>query len=329
VKLQKQVGIMEVFVPGQTTPSYDAINVIESSASLGAEIRCGDLRYIDDRAIAEIRRAWLDHLVVVVRNQTLTDADLVGFGRQFGEFQYSPPLSNPLVAAGKVARQGGEFPEYPEVTVVSNVVENDVALGGLGDGEVIWHTDMSSFDAPPNQTVLYALEIPPTGGETMFCNMYEALETLPDELRRRIDTLNLKHDAMIDAAGFIRPEYTHLADADPSETPGAIHPLIRTHPETGRDCLYLGRRSNARLIGLPSEEPEALLDELWQHATAQAMIWCHEWRLGDVVMWDNRCVMHRREPFDPAQRRVMHRVVVKGTRPYRQSPITGATPNPI
>ncbi len=312
-------------VPGQTTASYHAIDVTESSAALGAEIRCGDLCHIDDRAIAEIRRAWLDHLVVVVRNQTLTDADLVGFGRKFGEFQYSTPLSNPLVAAGKVARQGGAFPEYPEVTVVSNVVENDVALGGLGDSEVIWHTDMSSFDAPPNQTVLYALELPPTGGETIFCNMYEALETLPDELRRRIDTLDLKHDAIIDAAGFIRPEFAHLAGADPSETPGAIHPLIRTHPETGRDCLYLGRRSNARLIGLPVEESDALLDRLWRHSTAQAMIWRHEWGLGDVVMWDNRCVMHRRASFGPAERRVMHRVVVKGTPPYRQSAVPGVT----
>lgn len=310
-------------MPGQTTPSCDAINVTESSASLGAEIRCGDLRHIGDRAIADIRRAWLDHLVIVIRNQTLTDADLVAFGQRFGEFQYSTPLSNPLVAASKVARQGGAFPDYPEITVVSNVVENDVALGGLGDGEVIWHTDMSSFEAPPDQTILYTLEIPPTGGETIFCNMYEALEKLPDELRRRVDTLELKHDAMIDAAGFIRPEFSHLANSDPSETPGAIHPLIRTHPETGRDCLYLGRRSNARLIGLPLEESDALLDRLWRHSTAQAIIWCHDWRLGDVVMWDNRCAMHRREPFDPAARRIMHRVVVKGTRPYRQSPVTG------
>jgi len=311
---------------GKTTPSYDAIDVTESSTSLGAEIRCGDLRHIGDRAIADIRRAWLDHLVIVVRNQTLTDAVLVAFGQRFGEFQYSPPLSNPLVAAGKVARQGGAFPDYPEVTVVSNVVENDVALGGLGDGEVIWHTDMSSFEAPPDQTILYALEIPPTGGETMFCNMYEALEKLPNELRRRVDTLDLKHDAMIDAAGFIRLEFSHLANSDPSETPGAIHPLIRTHPETGRDCLYLGRRSNARLIGLPLEESDALLDRLWRHSTEQAIIWCHDWRLGDVVMWDNRCVMHRRDPFDPAARRIMHRVVVKGTRPYRQSRVTEGTP---
>jgi taurine dioxygenase len=315
-------------VPGQTAAHYSAIDVTPSPVALGAEIRCGDLRHIDATAIAEIRRAWLGHLVVVVREQTLTDADLVAFGQRFGEFQYSPPLSNPLVAAGKVAKQGGAFAEYPEVTVVSNVVENDVALGGLGDGEVIWHTDMSSFDAPPNQTILYALEIPPSGGETMFCNMYEALETLPDELRRRVDTMDLKHDAMIDAAGFIRPEFAHLADADPSETPGAIHPLIRTHPETGRNCLYLGRRSNARLLGLPREKSDALLENLWRHATAPALTWRHEWRAGDLVMWDNRCAMHRREPFDPAERRVMHRVVVKGTPPYRAPfPATGATPS--
>ena len=239
---------------GRTTSRYHAIDVILSPAALGAEIRCGDLRHIDDTEIAEIRRAWLDHLVVIVRNQTLTDADLVAFGQRFGEFQYTAPLKNPLVVVGKVAKQGGAFPEYPEITVVSNVVENDAALGGLGDGEVIWHTDMSSFEVPPNQTILYALEIPPTGGETSFCNMYDALEALPDDLRRGIETLDLKHDDMVDAAGFVRPEYAHLVDADPSETPGAIHPLIRTHPETGRDCLYLGRHLNAQVIGLPVEE---------------------------------------------------------------------------
>ena len=316
---------MDVSMTGRTKSRYHAIDVILSPAALGAEIRCGDLRHIDDTEIAEIRRAWLDHLVVIVRNQTLTDADLVAFGQRFGEFQYTAPLKNPLVVVGKVAKQGGAFPEYPEITVVSNVVENDAALGGLGDGEVIWHTDMSSFEVPPNQTILYALEIPPTGGETSFCNMYDALEALPDDLRRGIETLDLKHDDMVDAAGFVRPEYAHLVDADPSETPGAIHPLIRTHPETGRDCLYLGRRLNARVIGLPVEKSDALLDRLWRHATAQAMIWCHEWRTGDIVMWDNRCAMHRREPFDPASRRIMHRVVVKGTPPSRQRPATGVT----
>jgi taurine dioxygenase len=297
--------------------AYRHIALFDAPGPLGGEVRCGDVRDADDGTIAEIRRAWLDRKVVVMRGQTLTDAELVAFGARFGEFQYSNPLSNPLVVAGKVARQGGGPAEHPEITVVSNVVENGVALGGLGDGEVVWHTDMSSFDAPPNQTILFALEVPPDGGATSFCDMERALDTLPEDLRRAVDGLDLKHDAMIDAAGFVRPEYAHLVDAEPEETPGAIHPLIRTHPETGRDSLYLGRRSNARLIGFARKRSDAVLARLWRHATGAANIWRHWWKPGDVVMWDNRCVMHRREPFDPTSRRVMHRVVIKGTPPRR------------
>ncbi|MEK9661462.1 MAG: TauD/TfdA family dioxygenase, partial [Alphaproteobacteria bacterium] len=249
--------------------------------------------------------------------QTLTDADLVAFGRRFGELIVSPALGDPRVAAGSVARQGGGPEAFPQVTVVSNIVENDVALGGLGDSEVIWHTDMSSYDAPPNQTILYALEVPGAGGATSFCDMYRALDTLPDTLRRRIDGLSMKHDAIIDAAGFVRPRFAHLVDADPEDMPGAVHPLICTHPDTGRDCLYLGRRSNARLLGVSRAESDELLAELWERATQPALTWTHTWQRGDLLMWDNRCVMHRREPFDPSARRLMHRVVVEGTAPYR------------
>lgn len=309
----------------RASDGFRHIEVVPGDATLGAEIRCGDIRHADNATIDEIRHAWLDRLVVVMRGQTLSDGELVAFGRRFGAFQYSTPLSNPLVAAGKVSRQGGGPADFPEITVVSNVVENDTALGGLGDGEVIWHSDMSSFDAPPNQTILYAREVPETGGDTSFCDMYEALETLPADLRRTIDALELKHDAMIDAAGFVRPEHAHLVDAGPHETPGAIHPLICTHPETRRDCLYLGRRSNAQLIDLPRAQSDALLEQLWQHATRPPLAWRHEWRQGDVVMWDNRCVMHRREPFDPTARRIMHRIVVKGTPPYRADGAAKAT----
>ncbi len=312
-------------MPQGKKPDYRRITVTAMPAALGAEIHCGDVRDADDETIAEIRRAWLDRQVVVLRGQTLSDAELVAFGRRFGEFQYSIPLSNPLVAAGKVARQGGGPAEHPEVTVVSNVVEHDVALGGLGDGEVIWHTDMSSYDAPPNQTILYALEIPPGGGETGFCTMYDALEALPAQLRREIDGLEMKHDAIIDAAGVVRPHYAHLVDADPMDMPGAVHPLICTHPETGRDYLYLGRRSNARVMGMTREGSDSLLQKLWSYTTTPALTWRHEWQLGDLVMWDNRCVMHRRGPFDPAARRVMHRIVIKGTPPYRM-PADRTTP---
>jgi taurine dioxygenase len=213
-------------------------------------------------------------------------------------------------------KQGGRQDAHPEITVVSNVVENGVALGGFGDGELLWHSDMSSFAEPPNQTALYALEVPPHGGRTGFNNMYLALETLPADLRDKTKHLLLKHDATIDAAGYVRRQFAATVDLDIRETPGAVHPLVRTHPETGRACLFLGRRVRSYLVGLPIDESEVLLDALWAHATQDRFAWFHEWRRGDLLMWDNRCVMHRREAFDPSARRMLHRVVIKGTRPY-------------
>jgi len=286
------------------------------NAPLGAEVRCGDLREATDRQIAEIREAWLQHLVVLFHGQQFTDADLIAFGRRFGEFQHSTPLPSPLANEGKV-KQGGTDERYPEVTVVSNVVESGIALGGLGDGELMWHTDMSSFDAPPNQTILHAIEVPAAEGCTGFNNMYLVYDALPARLRERAEGLTLKHDATIDAAGYVRKRFAD-APEDVRASPGATHPLVCTHPETGRNCLYLGRRAKAYLVGLPLEESEALLDELWAHAAQPQFAWHHAWRPGDVVMWDNRCVMHRRDPFDARERRILHRVVIKGTRPRRE-----------
>ncbi|MCE2946309.1 MAG: TauD/TfdA dioxygenase family protein [bacterium] len=290
------------------------MQVIPTGAALGAEVRCGDLRRLDASGFAALRQAWLDHLVVLVRAQEMSDADLVAFGRGFGDFQHSNPLPSPLALEGKV-RQADRDARHPEVTVVSNIVVDGVAQGGLGDGELVWHTDMSSFEAPPNQTILHSIEVPPSGGNTGFNNMYLAYETLPPSLRARVDGLMLKHDATIDAAGYVRKHFKDAPD-DLRISPGAVHPLVRTHPETGRNCLFLGRRAKSYLMGLTIEDSEALLDELWAHATRHQLEWFHEWRPGDLLMWDNRCAMHRREPFDPAARRFLHRVVIKGTKPY-------------
>ena len=291
------------------------MEVIAMNAALGAEVRCGDLRRLDDAGVAAVRRAWLDHLVILVRNQDMSDADLVAFGRRFGEFQYSNPLPSPLANEGKV-QQGGRDDRYPEVTVVSNIVENGVARGGLGDGELVWHSDMSSFEAPPNQTILHSIEVPSSGGRTGFNNMYLAWDALPTALRARVNGLQLKHDATTDAAGYVRKQFQDAPD-DLRVSPGAVHPLVRTHPETGRNCLFLGRRSKSYLVGLEIAESEQLLDVLWAHAARSEFEWFHDWKPGDLLMWDNRCAMHRREPFDAGARRMLHRVVIKGTRPYR------------
>jgi taurine dioxygenase len=301
-------------MPLQSAEVAARLSLSRTGGPLGAEVNCGDLRLMDEALAVAVRRASLDCQVLLFRAQRLSDAELVAFGRWFGDFQYSNPLGSPAAREGR-AKQGGRFEAFPEITVVSNVVENGVALGGLGDGEVVWHTDMSSFEAPPNQTILHALEVPVEGGRTAFANAYLAYEALAPALKARCDTLMLKHDATIDAAGYVRKAYRDITEPDVSTTPGGVHPLVRVHPETQRRCLYLGRRARAYLVGLPVAESEALLDELWAHATQPQFTWLHEWRAGDVLMWDNRCVLHRREPFDADARRVLHRVVIKGTKP--------------
>jgi taurine dioxygenase len=272
--------------------------------ALGAEIQRLDLKTIGDAQFRAIRGAWLDHLVLLFRAQQLTDEDFIAFSRRFGDLDWAP-----------IQETGRRFVEgYPEIYVVSNVIENGVPIGSLGAGEAVWHTDMSYLEDPPKASMLYALEIPPAGGDTWFCNMYLAYEGLPDLLKHRINGLSVKHDGTYNSGGYVRHGVT--AVDDPEASPGAYHPLVCRHPETGRRGLYLGRRRNACIAGLPPVESESLLDELWSFATRDEFTWRHEWQAGDVVLWDNRCTMHRRDAFDPDSRRILHRTQIKGeTRP--------------
>jgi taurine dioxygenase len=279
-------------------------HTIPTGQTLGVEIRDVDLTKLSSEDFAAIHRAWLDHLVVFFRAQQLTDTDLIAFSRRFGDLDIAP-----------VQETGRRFVEgYPEIYVVSNVIENGVPIGSLGAGEAVWHTDMSYLADPPKASMLYALEIPPAGGSTYFCDMYRAWEVLPASFKQRIESLRLKHDATYNSGGYVRHGLT--AVDDPVNSPGTYHPLVCTHPETGRRALYLGRRRNAYIDGLPPAESEALLDDLWSYATQAEGIWGHQWQVGDVVLWDNRCTMHRRDPFDPESRRILHRTQIKGeTRP--------------
>jgi taurine dioxygenase len=284
--------------------SVSPVTIVPSGQRLGAEIRGVDLKNLADAAFRAIHSAWLDHLVVLLRGQQLTDEDLLAFSRRLGELDWAPVQEN-----------GRRFVEgHPEIYVVSNVIENGQPIGSLGAGEAVWHTDMSYLEMPPKASMLYALETPPEGGATHFCNMYAALDLLPGALQQRISGLNLKHDGTYNSGGYVRQG---MADSDdPVTSAGVYHPLVTTHSETGRRSLYLGRRRNAYIGGLPLTESEALLDELWQYATRDEIAWRHDWRPGDVVLWDNRCTMHRRDSFDQDSRRILHRTQIKGaTRP--------------
>ena len=260
-----------------------AMSVRRSSAVLGAEIDGADLRALEDGAFAAIHRAWLDHQVVLFRDQALSDADLVAFSRRFGALDEAP-----------IQETGRRFVDgFPEIYVVSNVVQDGMPIGSLGSGEAVWHTDMSYLPQPPKASALYAIEVPEEGGDTSFCSMYAAWDALPAALKRRVADLRVKHDGTYNSGGYVRQGVTPTGD--PRTSPGTVHPLVLVHPETGRKALYLGRRRNSYIEGLPLDESEALLDEVWTHATRDALTWTHRWRAGDLVIWDNRCTMHRRD----------------------------------
>ena len=279
---------------------HQAVTVHPVSDVIGAEIRGVDLASVSDGDFATLYSAWLDHQVVLVRNQTLDDSNLVAFSRRFGELDIAPPNEN-----GQRHASG-----FAEVFVVSNVIEKGEAIGSLGAGEAVWHTDMNYLPAPPMASMLHCLETPPAGGKTGFMNMYAAYEALPDDLRRRVDGLQIKHDSTTNSAGYRRQGASAVDDITTS--PGQLHPIVRYHPETGRPALYLGRRLYAWVAGLPVAESDALLDELWTHAAREEFSWHHSWQPGDLLIWDNRCTMHRRDPFDPAARRIMHRTQIRG-----------------
>ena len=281
------------------------ITVIPSDAALAADVVGIDLSQpVSAEIYAQIRQAWNEHLVLRFRGQKLNDPAFLAFARLFGELDKAP------THAGKDV-----IDHHPEISVMSNIKINGQAIGNLGHYEALWHTDMSYNDVCPMGSLLYAIEVPPTGGNTGFANMYRAHDTLPAELKRAITGKSCRHDSSRNSAGELRKGFK--VAADPLEAPGAIHPLIRTHPETRRSALFLGRRQSAYIIGLPLDESEDLLNRLWAHATQQDFEWYQVWQLGDLVMWDNRSAMHRRDSFDANSRRLMHRTQVRGSeRPF-------------
>jgi taurine dioxygenase len=276
------------------------LKIKQLAQALGAEIEGLDLSQpLTTQTFNQVREAWLEHLVIRIRGQKLSDPQILAFSRNFGELD--PPGPNPL---------GRPFlADHPEMNVISNIKVDGVPIGGLGDGEAIWHADMTYIERPPMAAILYAIEIPPSGGDTYWANMYLAYETLPKPLKQRIERLEAIHDATYNSAGAMRKGYKELTD--PRNAPGARHPLVRTHPETGRRSLFLGRRRNSYVLGLDLKESETLLDELWQHATQPKFTWRQEWRVGDVLVWDNRCTLHRRDAFDPRARRLRHRTQIR------------------
>src|SRR6266496_265949 len=202
------------------------IEVIPTGRALGAEVRGIDLRELGEAAFARLMQAWHQHSVLLFRGQALTDQDLIAFSRRLGDLDWAP-----------VQETGRRFVEgLPEIYIVSNVLVNGEPIGSLGDGEAVWHTDMSYLDMPPKASMLYALEVPPAGGNTSFCTMYGIYEALPTRLKERLT--KIKHDGTYNSGGYVRQGV--MPTDDPLASPGAVHPLVCTHPVTGRRMLYLG-----------------------------------------------------------------------------------------
>jgi taurine dioxygenase len=291
--------------------------VVPSGAALGAEIHGLDFSLpVPGEVKDALRKAWAEHLVLLVRDQTIDDDQLIATAGIFG-----PPHE---AASRKYHLNVGEqvddklISRHPSVSIISNLDKSGKPVldnGGLGSYEVVWHTDNSYVEVPPAGSMLYALEVPPpgSGGDTSFNNQYLAYEELPEDLKRAIQGKSQVHDSTRNSAGILRPGVT--LPTKPEDVPGPVHPLVRVHPITGKRVLYLGRRRDwpsNYILGMPNAESEALLDALWAHATQPKYAWTHKWRVGDIVLWDNRCCMHYRTEIDLAHRRVMHRTTIKG-----------------
>ena len=278
------------------------MKLINSVKSLGGEIVDLDIsNKLTQDQINFINQSWDERLVLVFKKQNLDDHKLINFSKYFGELD--PPGPNPY---------GINFlPEFPEINVISNVKNKQgTPIGNLGDGEAVWHADMTYLQLPPKAGILYALEVPENQGNTHFANMALAYNELPNKLKEKIDDKILIHDSAHNSAGMLRKGYSEVDN--PSETPGARHPMVITDKNTNKKLLFLGRRPHAYIIGLELEESENLLNEIWEHATQEKFTWTQKWEKGDLLMWKNLNVLHKRDAFDPNTRRVMHRTQIKG-----------------
>jgi taurine dioxygenase len=252
---------------------------------------------LDDRSVGQLRHLWADHPVLVFRRQALSERELAGFSALFG------PLE-------RVVRTDWASPMVPEVGLISNLKDGQARpIGGLGDGEIQWHSDQSYMMNPATGAMLYALELPPEGGTTSWVDLCAAYAGLPDPLKRMVEGRRAVFSYVKRLAGYQGVDRV-ISEEAKRKTPPVLHPLVHTHPMTGRKALYLDSTTTVGIDGMDDFSGAALLDEIYAFATRPEFVYHHRWRVGDVVMWDNGFTMHRREPFDPAARRLMKRTTI-------------------
>ena len=280
------------------------LEVVALTKHIGAEIRGIDLRDpLGEQTIAAIRQAWLDHLVLVFRGQQFAQEDLIRATGYFGEIG---PLSRPPKYFPK-----GYAKLLPNMMLISNIRENGEVIGALPDGEMNFHHDMIHAELPHNGTLLYSVEVPSYGGDTLFASGYAAYDTLDPAVRQRLEGRKaLNH---YNYGTTIRGDSKNAVEAF-SE---AVHPVFRTHDETGRKAVYVDRLMTMKVVDTPQAESDELLNAVFDHSERPEFIYRHVWQLGDLLVWDNRCSAHARDDFPSDQRRLLWRTTVKGTvRPY-------------
>ena len=278
-----------------------ALTLRPFDAPLGAEASGVDPRNVSEADFDALLQALARHGVLVLRDQQLSPAELVGFSRRFGELEYH------------VLDQYW-LPEQPEVYVISNIVENGKPIGNPREG-FGWHTDLSYMALPTAYTFLYGLEVPEEGAETLFCTIYPTTDALPEAQRAQLETVTVRHSyAALHAS---RPWAAPLTEQQKARSPDVFHPLMRTHPITGRKGIYLGGTTCAFPLDMDAEESSALMDHLYADATRPEHVYAHKWRRHDLVFWDNRFVMHSATEYDRERyRRLIHRTSVRGEKPY-------------
>ncbi len=283
-------------VAADVRQAADQLRTRPLSPALGAEILNVDLSEpMTDALFESIRDCWHDNIVVLFRDQHLSEADQVRFAERYG------PLALSHTRRYTTAN--------PAVMLISNIRENGKQIGALPDGEMQFHSDQCYQEKPAMASMLYAIEVPSAGGNTPFANAYKAYETLPDDIKRRLDGRNALHAYDYDNASMKRG--TQIKDG----VPHFAHPVFRTHPATGRKALYVNRLMTIAIEGLPEAESDELLNFLFAHQENPAFIYEHVWQVNDLLMWDNRCALHARSDFSNDERRLMRRVTVLGERP--------------
>jgi len=274
--------------------SYRRISIHPIAGALGAEVSGVDLREpLDDATFAELHDAWMAHLVLFFRDQDLTGDQHKGFGARFGTLQVHPFLPS-RKAEG-----------HPEIVVF----ESDAARPYVASG---WHSDVTFLERPPSASILRGVEVPAYGGDTMFASMYAAYEALSDTMQRLLSGLEAVHDT---SRTFSREGYPSAGKASAQDPPHAVHPVVRTHPVTGRKGLFVNSAFTRRIEGMHGRESQALLGLLYEHLAAPEFHCRFRWQKNSIAMWDNRCTQHRAIADNLAARRRLERITIEGERP--------------